>query len=384
MYRWLLFALAVLVLLLGSLTAVACPDWIPWRTAVLAGEYGGWLAPLALLIAVLGWSARRSGRAVAATTVLVAAIGGGLLLKPCVEAWQIGETLPARLEAQFGPHAPARPPFSLRRLFSPRPAPVAASALEFSPGLFLDFYAPPERHVAAAPCVVVVHGGGWDAGDRGEIAHLDHWLARRGFAVAAISYRLAPQFTWPAQRDDVLAAIAYLKSHGPALGVDPTRLVLLGRSAGGQLAEVVGYTSDDPSIRGIVALYAPSDMAFAYAHAREDDAVKSPHLMRQFLGGTPETASAAYDAASALPRVTHTSPPTLLLHGQLDTLVWHRHSERLDRRLAEEGVPHAFVSLPWATHAFEYHLNGPGGQLTTYALEWFLAAVAAPPTVVER
>ena len=65
----------------------------------------------------------------------------------------------------------------------------------------------------------------------------------------------------------------------------------------------------------------------------------------------------------------------MLLHGQLDALTWHRHSERLAARLAEFGVPHAFVSLPWATHAFEFNLNGPGGQLTTYAVEWFLAAV---------
>jgi acetyl esterase/lipase len=48
---------------------------------------------------------------------------------------------------------------------------------------------------------------------------------------------------------------------------------------------------------------------------------------------------------------------------------------RLDARLAEQGVPHVFVSLPWATHAFEYNLSGPGGQLTRYSVEWFLAAV---------
>jgi acetyl esterase/lipase len=48
---------------------------------------------------------------------------------------------------------------------------------------------------------------------------------------------------------------------------------------------------------------------------------------------------------------------------------------RLEARLASARVPHAYVALPWATHAFEFNLNGPGGQLTTYALEHFLAAV---------
>jgi acetyl esterase/lipase len=223
--------------------------------------------------------------------------------------------------------------------------------------------------------VILLHGGGWDSGERDEIAHFDHWLARRGYAVAAISYRLAPKFPWPAQRDDTLAAIAFLKDHARELGIDATRLVLLGRSAGGQIAETVAYTAHDPAIRGVVALYAPADMPFAYAFGHEDDILKSPLLLRQFLGGPPDKADANYTSASSYFQVSKSSPPTLLLHGALDTLVWHKQSERLDARLAEHGVPHVFVSLPWATHAFEYNLRGPGGQLTTFSIEWFLAAV---------
>jgi len=89
----------------------------------------------------------------------------------------------------------------------------------------------------------------------------------------------------------------------------------------------------------------------------------------------PDVARAAYDSASAYLHVAKSTPPTLLLHGQLDTLVWHRQSERLAARLGEHRVPPAFVSLPWATHAFEFNLAGPGGQLTTFSIEWFLAAV---------
>jgi acetyl esterase/lipase len=245
----------------------------------------------------------------------------------------------------------------------------------FSEALALDLYRASRADGRAAPCVIVVHGGGWDSGDRTQLAPFNRWLAHRGYAVAAISYRLAPRFPWPAQRDDTLAAIAWLKAHAPELGLDPARLVLFGRSAGGQIAEDVGYAAHDPAVRGVIALYAPSDMIFGYEHAREDDVLKSPQLMRQFLSGTPQSARANYESASALPFVDRNAPPTLLLHGENDTLVWHRHSVRLDARLAEFGVPHAFVSLPWATHAFEYNLHGPGGQLTTFAVEWFLAAV---------
>ncbi len=62
------------------------------------------------------------------------------------------------------------------------------------------------------------------------------------------------------------------------------------------------------------------------------------------------------------------------MQGTIDALVWYRHSERLAAKLAEHRVPHLHVALPWATHAFEFNLHGPGGQLTTYTLAWFLAA----------
>jgi acetyl esterase/lipase len=190
-----------------------------------------------------------------------------------------------------------------------------------------------------------------------------------------VSYRLAPRHRWPAQREDVLAALTSLRAQAPALGVDPDRFVLLGRSAGGQIAQVIAYAAHHPAVRGVIALYAPSDLYFGYVNTHENDMLNSPALMRQFLGGTPETARAAYESASAINFVSRGSPPTLLLHGRNDALAWHRHSERLAARLGEHGVPHVYVELPWATHGFDYSLRGPGGQLTTFAIEWFLRSV---------
>jgi acetyl esterase/lipase len=97
--------------------------------------------------------------------------------------------------------------------------------------------------------------------------------------------------------------------------------------------------------------------------------------MRRYLGGPPAAAKANYESASGHQHVRRGSPPTLMVHGTIDTLVWYRHSERLDGRLAEARVSHAYVALPWGTHAFEFHLAGPSAQLATYALEHFLAVV---------
>jgi acetyl esterase/lipase len=281
--------------------------------------------------------------------------------------------LPEELERQFGRAELGRPAFSVAALVGAGVAPVAPEVRNYTGDLALDFYRAVGRE--RAPCVIVVHGGGWDGGDRTEIAHFNHWLARRGFAVAAIDYRLAPKFTWPAQRDDVLAAVAYVKANAPALGIDPARLVLFGRSAGGNIAEATAYATADPAIRGVIAFYAPADLHFAYVFGREDDVLRSPHLLRQFLGGPPEAARAAYDSASGYLQVTKSARPTLLVHGRLDPLVWHRQSERLAKRLAARDVSQVFVSLPWATHACEYNLRGPSGQLATFATEWFLTAV---------
>ena len=375
MLRWSLLSFALLVLAMGLLTVVRSPDWSQWRLAVLAGEYGYALAFVPLGLAALAWSTRGSHPLPAIATLLISAIALGLFLKPVIEATRIARDLPDRLAAAFDRVEVGRPAFALTELVGGSVPRAAVETRAFAEGLMLDYYRPAGAGSRPAPCVVVVHGGGWDSGDRKQLAGFNHWLASRGYAVAAISYRLAPAFQWPAPRDDTLAAIAYLKAHAGELGLDPGRLVLLGRSAGGQIAEVVAYTARDPAIRGLVGLYAPSDLNFGYAHAWEDDAIKSPTLMRQYLGGPPEKAQANYDGASALQQVEAGAPPTLLVHGQLDGLVWHRHSERLAARLTECGVRHVFVSLPWATHAFEVNRHGPGGQLTTYAIEWFLAAV---------
>ncbi len=377
MVRWLLLVLAVCFVALGSLTVVRSPDWSPsWKLAIAAGEYGHIFALIPVVISLLAWLTRGPAPAhVAVATTLLCALAFGLLTHPVLEAWKLSRALPAQLTRQFGPVALDHAPFSIPALFGAAPNSARVESLSVAEGLTLDFYRATRAQESPAPCVVLIHGGGWDGGSRDEIAHFNHWLASRGYAVAAVDYRLAPKHVWPAQRTDLAAALDFLKSRASSLGLDPARFVLCGRSAGGNIAEAYAYTAADPAIRGVIALYAPADLHFAWQYSREDDVLKSPQLLRQFLGGPPEVARAAYDSASAYLHVAKTTPPTLLLHGQLDTLVWHRQSERLAARLKEHAVPHAFVSLPWATHAFEYNLNGPGGQLTRFSVEWFLGAV---------
>ena len=385
MFEFLLPALALVAVLASLLTWRHAPPFGGlWKLAIAAGEFGHWLAlfplGLALLAAVAteGWARL--------LTILLGAGACGFFLRPAWLASRLAGELPAGLARAFGPgrdrNEPAFDPLRLfwRRRVEPRPV-----TTEDIPGpdggvLRLDFYPPADTGASRAPCLVVVHGGGWDGGDRTQLADWNHRWAARGFAVAAISYRLAPRHRWPAQREDTQAALDWLKANADRLGLDAGRLVLIGRSAGGQIATAVAYGANDPAIVGVVSFYAPQDMEFAWGVSREDDALNSVNLMRQYLGGPPDTPErqALYASASGQLMAGPSAPPTLLLHGRPDTLVWYRHSERMAARLREAGVPHYHLELPWATHGFDFNPDGPGGQLADFAIDAFLLAVTRP------
>lgn len=363
---------------LALLAVFRAPTFLLWQVAVLVTEWGHVLAALALAPLLPGWRRTLVGRIGAALGLGAAA----LALTPLLRAAPVARALPGELAAAFG--APARPlgrPAPLAPLDLVRGVPLPALAPErlvyatpAGQALGLDFYRA-QGAAGPAPLVVVIHGGSWQSGDSGQLAPLNSYLAGQGYAVASLSYRFAPAYPFPAARDDVLAALAFLKGRAAELGLDPGRIVLLGRSAGGQLALLVAYSAGDPAIRGAVSFYAPADMVYGYENPANPRVIDSRGVLEAYLGGTPATAGAAYAAASPIAFVGPAAPPTLLLHGGRDELVAVRQSERLAARLAEAGRPHLLLAAPWATHGADFNLSGPFGQLSTYAVEHFLGSV---------
>ncbi len=362
-----LFSLSFLAVVLAVLNYVRAPEgrlW--WKTALVVGEFGHWLVLLPLGVAGLAlFTATGSGRTLILLLCLLACVG---FLRP---AYSAARLLPGT--------------FSWCRLYWPAKISVVPvqSVIYSRPAgqeLLMDIYEPPFAQDSSArrPCLLVIHGGGWDSGDNSQLPEWNHRWAGRGWVVAALNYRLAPAHPWPAQRDDVHAAVAWLKANAAKFGLDEKRIVLLARSAGGQIATAVAYGSHDSAIRGVIALYAPHDMKFAWGVSREDDTLNSIKLMRQYLGGPPDTPEriARYESASGQLLAVKNSPPTLLIHGYPDTLVWHRHSRRLAAQLSEHGVVHTHIELPWAVHAFDYNPDGPGGQVTDHAIRVFLDNIA--------
>jgi acetyl esterase/lipase len=243
--------------------------------------------------------------------------------------------------------------------------------------LNLDFY--PSQIAGAKPCIIVVHGGSWAGGDSKQLPELNSYLAAKGYNIAAINYRLAPKYQTPAPVEDIQGAIAYLKKHADELHIDTTKFVLLGRSAGAQIALLAAYTIHERGLKCVIDFYGPADMVWGYSIPSNPLIMDSRKVMGDYIGGTYKQVPQKYFNCSPIEFVSKQSVPTLIIHGGNDVLVSTEHSRRLNLKLQQNGIKHYYLKLPWATHGFDYNLNGPGGQLSTYAVEMFLNTVC-PPT----
>jgi acetyl esterase/lipase len=373
--------------LFSMLAVFRAPTYHLWMLALVATEWGHWLWAPALLSLAPGWSLTRGGRAGAALGVAAAL----LLLSPLARArrdFGAPRDVGAELAAAFGggPAAPreraAAPARAAPLVFGDlwlgvRSPKVREEAMGYSrrggEDLLLQLYRPLEA-AEPLPLVLVVHGGSWRSGTRLEMPELSRYLAARGYAVASIDYGLAPATRFPGPIEDVRAALVFLRIHAHELSLDPDRVVLLGRSAGSQI--VLAAAADRlPGVRGVVDFYGPNDMRLAWAVPGSPRVIDSRALLRDYLGGSPDEFPKLYDEATSLDRADGKFPPTLMIHGSRDELVWPLHELRLSARLASVGVPHYYLELPWATHGCDYVFSGPCGQISTYAVERFLARV---------
>ena len=242
--------------------------------------------------------------------------------------------------------------------------------------LMMDVY-PPASQSASSAGVVVVHGGAWNSGRRSEQPRWNRWLVARGYVVFDVDYRLAPQPNWEQATEDLHNALRRIKAEAAQWGVDPWKLALLGRSAGGHLALLAAYTApanpvDDASVRAVISLYGPTDLVWGYEHSANQKVIDGRRTLERFLGATPQNAPDVYRRASPISHVHPSVPSTLLLHGGRDQYAGVQHSERLAARLQGAGVTNEAVLLPHAQHGFDHIFDGWSGQLAQGTIARFL------------
>jgi acetyl esterase/lipase len=367
--------LLILLFLLSLLTIFKAPAYYLWLMAIVVTEYPLILVGLTAIITLTGiWVVpyRLSGNIVGLIAIV-------LFLSPIVRASLVSNHIKSEMAQAFAkPAFPTGTPFSFWKLFQSQSA-VKDTSLEYVKysdiSLNLDYYHHQNDDKLPRPCVIVVHGGSWSSGDSKQLPELNSYLALRGYNIASINYRMAPKYQTPAPVEDISKAITYLCQHADELNIDTTKFVLLGRSAGAQIALLAAYTLHDTRIKGVINFYGPADMVWGYSIPSNPLIMDSRKVMKDYIGGSYDQVPDKFKACSPIEFVDKTSMPTLIIHGENDVLVSPEHSRKLDVKLTQNGIPHYWLKLPWATHGFDFNLNGPGGQLSTYAVETFLNTV---------
>ena len=375
----------VILALLCSTVAAFMTLWIVvpplhyrlFLVAVGSSEWSLWFGLLGLLGALLGLLTLVMGsRLPSFTALILGLVAVALAMVPPLQAWGVAQENGIQL--------------SLRRYFSgltnktSRSAPQTVTyATIDGKALDLDIYLPEDSRTER-PAIIIIHGGSWSGGVKSDFPWWNHWLTEHGFAVFDIEYRLAPQPNWQTATADVKCAIGWVKRNASRYGVDPERVALLGRSAGGHLALLAAYTSNDSalppsceatdtSVRAVISIYGATDLNWGYTHPTNLRVHDGPGAIRHFIGGDPQTAAPIFKTASPVTHVRpETTPPTLLLHGGHDQLVNANHMRLLSQGLHAAGVPHRTVLIPYAQHGFDYNLNGWGSQIVQPIMLEFL------------
>jgi len=219
--------------------------------------------------------------------------------------------------------------------------------------LKLDLYRPSSKPSAPMPLVIWVHGGGWRNGSKANCPAA--WLATKGYAVASLDFRLLPEHPWPAQIEDPIAALRWLRQESGKYGYDASRSAAMGGSSGGHVVALWGTLTlpAEDKVKAVVDLYGPTDLltmppnVLSEKRTRADLAKANGALL---LGGIVMDQPDKAKAVSALHQVSKDDVPFLILHGTADPGVPVDQSERLHAALRAAGVESTLKLLPGAGH----------------------------------
>jgi acetyl esterase/lipase len=235
-----------------------------------------------------------------------------------------------------------------------------------------DLYLP--KGLDKAPVLIAVHGGGWQAGSRASYQYWGPFLARNGYAVLAISYRLSKPGakTYPGAVYDVKAAVQFARANAAQLGIDPDRIGVMGDSAGAHLVALVALAGEEPlfssdyradphaatlaNVKAVIGFYGVYDMQAQWQH----DQITRPRdqIAEKFLGVAPMQSRRGYFDASPMSYATvdkneKTRTRFLLIHGTHDDIVDPQtQSQAFLTALKQAGFFARTIVIPGAGHFF--------------------------------
>ncbi len=246
------------------------------------------------------------------------------------------------------------------------------------------------------PAILFVTGGGFINANKDNGIQLRMHLAENGYVVGSISYRVAPTAKFPEPLEDVKAAIRYLKANADRFGIDPSRIGIVGGSAGGYLTAMAGTTSGTKmfdrgenlqvtsDVKAAVDLYGLSDLTqigsdfSADVQARHRSAGATEAL---WVNGSPVFGGRdggiladkqAAEAANPIHYISKTSAPMLLMHGTSDTVVSPSQTDLLYQALQKSGIPSERYLVTGAAHGGKYWVQEPVLKIITDFFDRYL------------
>lgn len=224
----------------------------------------------------------------------------------------------------------------------------------------LDIYLP-QNAKGKVPLVIFVHGGAWLSNDKyADIGYMKKTVSEivsNGFAMASIDYRFSTQAVFPAQIQDCNRAVSFLYDNADKYGLDRNRFAVIGFSAGGHLASLMGLsknnnikdffipgTNQSFSFKGVVDFYGPAELILFPGN----NDIKSPESL--LIGATPLARPDLAKAASPVTYVNKGDPPFLIVHGEKDDLVSPKQSQLLSAWLNLAGVENELIIVKDAPH----------------------------------
>lgn len=219
------------------------------------------------------------------------------------------------------------------------------------------------------PAVVIIHGGGWSGGEKRAAREINigTTLALNGYVGMSIDYVLAnsehPGPTWPQNLHDCKTAVRWLRANAERLQVDPTHIGVIGGSAGGHLAAMVGLCGGelDPPGEGDTRVQCAVDLYGPVLWFEQRDLA----MFRKTRAEAPEL----YKQADPRSHIDPNDPPLLILHGTADKTVAVADSEALAAAMKAAGAAHQLEIIPNAPHTF--HLQPKERDLRPLVLGFF-------------
>jgi acetyl esterase/lipase len=237
--------------------------------------------------------------------------------------------------------------------------------------LQLDLFVPQDPP-GPLPAVLVLHAGGWAKGSHEGVRVPARLLAGKGYVAAAVGYRLAPRHTFPAQIQDVKCAVRWLRANADRYHIDNERIGVLGFSAGGHLALLLGLTQpkdglegdgghpeQSSAVRAVVNVSGATDLTRPGWHPAIEGAIAD------LVGGTRQQVPGALWAASPLAYVHRGAPPILTIHGTEDKVVPYEQAELLHASLRKTRNVTRLVTI----HAGDHGDNWKGKNVERYVAE---------------